>query len=301
MSDAIESPCILVCSIDMATGFCHGCGRTRDEIGAWTLYSAEQRRRVHRRHGERDQRCQHHGQHQADASGRGIVGRGGPADHLGRQGRMVDAVRAIGRAMLALVREIGAVAIFAARGLAAPGFPATRLAERLVRQTNGGDANRHLIALQRISDRNGGNRAAPGDSADAPGYDESVDYVAGQLRRAGFVVTTPAFSYDHRVVDAESLTVAGAGVGTTRPASPTSERTSRLIVTSVRPPECTTNAFSVGTVRLDPSRTNIPPHAQASAVGSAKRPVTVVSTAASTRRSTCLVANLISAPVVSLS
>ncbi len=46
MSDAIESPCILVCSIDMATGFCHGCGRTRDEIGAWTLYSAEQHRLV---------------------------------------------------------------------------------------------------------------------------------------------------------------------------------------------------------------------------------------------------------------
>jgi predicted Fe-S protein YdhL (DUF1289 family) len=46
MSDAIQSPCILVCSIDMATGFCHGCGRTRDEIGAWTLYSAEERRRI---------------------------------------------------------------------------------------------------------------------------------------------------------------------------------------------------------------------------------------------------------------
>jgi len=46
MSDAIESPCILICSIDMATGFCHGCGRTRDEIGGWTLYSAEQRRHI---------------------------------------------------------------------------------------------------------------------------------------------------------------------------------------------------------------------------------------------------------------
>ncbi|PWW04520.1 hypothetical protein DFR52_1011219 [Hoeflea marina] len=42
----IETPCILICSIDMATGFCHGCGRTRDEIGAWTLYSAETRREV---------------------------------------------------------------------------------------------------------------------------------------------------------------------------------------------------------------------------------------------------------------
>lgn len=46
MYDAIESPCILVCSIDMDTGFCHGCGRTRDEIGAWTLYSPGERRAV---------------------------------------------------------------------------------------------------------------------------------------------------------------------------------------------------------------------------------------------------------------
>ena len=32
---AIESPCILVCSIDMKTGYCFGCGRTRDEISGW--------------------------------------------------------------------------------------------------------------------------------------------------------------------------------------------------------------------------------------------------------------------------
>ncbi len=42
----MESPCILVCSIDMKTGYCFGCGRTRDEIGAWTLYTSEQRRTV---------------------------------------------------------------------------------------------------------------------------------------------------------------------------------------------------------------------------------------------------------------
>ncbi len=29
---AIESPCILVCSVDMKTGYCFGCGRTREEI-----------------------------------------------------------------------------------------------------------------------------------------------------------------------------------------------------------------------------------------------------------------------------
>nr|WP_298100237.1 DUF1289 domain-containing protein [uncultured Shinella sp.] len=42
----MESPCILVCSIDMVTGYCFGCGRTRDEIGAWSLYTSEQRRTI---------------------------------------------------------------------------------------------------------------------------------------------------------------------------------------------------------------------------------------------------------------
>jgi predicted Fe-S protein YdhL (DUF1289 family) len=42
----IESPCILVCSIDMKTGYCFGCGRTRDEIGAWTSMTPEARREV---------------------------------------------------------------------------------------------------------------------------------------------------------------------------------------------------------------------------------------------------------------
>ncbi|CAN7372347.1 DUF1289 domain-containing protein [Rhizobium sp. LjRoot98] len=42
----METPCILVCSIDMKTGFCFGCGRTRDEIGAWTLYTAQERRDI---------------------------------------------------------------------------------------------------------------------------------------------------------------------------------------------------------------------------------------------------------------
>ncbi|MCO6385551.1 DUF1289 domain-containing protein [Aliihoeflea sp. 40Bstr573] len=42
----IESPCILVCSIDMATGFCFGCGRTREEIGAWTTMTPQARREM---------------------------------------------------------------------------------------------------------------------------------------------------------------------------------------------------------------------------------------------------------------
>lgn len=40
----MESPCILVCSIDDLTGYCFGCGRTRQEIGAWVQYSPEERR-----------------------------------------------------------------------------------------------------------------------------------------------------------------------------------------------------------------------------------------------------------------
>ena len=39
----IQSPCILVCSIDMKTGFCFGCGRTRDEIAGWMGYSDKER------------------------------------------------------------------------------------------------------------------------------------------------------------------------------------------------------------------------------------------------------------------
>lgn len=86
--------------------------------------------------------------------------------------------------------------------------PATRLAERLVRRTNVADANRHLIAFQRIADRNGGNRSAPtAENPDSPGYDASVDYVVGKLRDAGFRVTTPSFSYPVEVEDAASLTV----------------------------------------------------------------------------------------------
>lgn len=43
---AIESPCILVCSMDMRTGYCFGCGRTRDEISAWIDMTPLQRREV---------------------------------------------------------------------------------------------------------------------------------------------------------------------------------------------------------------------------------------------------------------
>jgi predicted Fe-S protein YdhL (DUF1289 family) len=43
---AIESPCILVCSMDIKTGYCFGCGRTRGEIEAWIDMTPERRREI---------------------------------------------------------------------------------------------------------------------------------------------------------------------------------------------------------------------------------------------------------------
>ena len=43
---AIESPCILVCSMDINSGYCFGCGRTRAEIEAWIEMTPQARRAV---------------------------------------------------------------------------------------------------------------------------------------------------------------------------------------------------------------------------------------------------------------
>ncbi len=39
----IESPCRLVCTLDLHTDWCLGCGRTRDEIARWVQMSADER------------------------------------------------------------------------------------------------------------------------------------------------------------------------------------------------------------------------------------------------------------------
>lgn len=43
---AIETPCIKVCVLDPHSGFCIGCGRTAEEIGAWSALAPEERRAV---------------------------------------------------------------------------------------------------------------------------------------------------------------------------------------------------------------------------------------------------------------
>jgi aminopeptidase S len=76
--------------------------------------------------------------------------------------------------------------------LAIPPPPATNLLQgQLEAAASGTGALVHMRKLQRIADQNGGNRASPG-----PGYDASVDYVVGVLRKAGWQVSTPEFDVD---------------------------------------------------------------------------------------------------------
>lgn len=40
------SPCIAVCVLDPASGYCRGCFRTVDEISRWLLLAREEKRRI---------------------------------------------------------------------------------------------------------------------------------------------------------------------------------------------------------------------------------------------------------------
>ncbi len=42
----IESPCVLICTVDMKTGYCFGCGRTREEISGWMYMTPQQRKEI---------------------------------------------------------------------------------------------------------------------------------------------------------------------------------------------------------------------------------------------------------------
>ena len=42
----VPSPCISICRMDAATGFCEGCFRTLDEIASWGMMRDGERREV---------------------------------------------------------------------------------------------------------------------------------------------------------------------------------------------------------------------------------------------------------------
>jgi uncharacterized protein len=42
----IETPCIKICVVEPETGFCIGCGRTRDEIAGWIAMTPAHRHNI---------------------------------------------------------------------------------------------------------------------------------------------------------------------------------------------------------------------------------------------------------------
>ena len=46
MAQPMSSPCINVCRMDEASGWCEGCLRTLDEIALWSLLDEDERRAV---------------------------------------------------------------------------------------------------------------------------------------------------------------------------------------------------------------------------------------------------------------
>jgi predicted Fe-S protein YdhL (DUF1289 family) len=42
----METPCVDVCEIDLASGLCIGCGRSVEEIAHWTEMSPTERRAI---------------------------------------------------------------------------------------------------------------------------------------------------------------------------------------------------------------------------------------------------------------
>ncbi|HWH01500.1 MAG TPA: M28 family peptidase [Pilimelia sp.] len=130
------------------------------------------------------------------------------------------------------------VAAVAWAGAAAPAHAAAPLADQLVQAVTADNIHRHLIALQRIADTHGGNRATHN-----PGYQRSLDYIAGRLRDAGFRVRTPEFSYHRVVVDAAVVTAGSTTAAPTQmqdsPNTPVGGVTGPLVAVPVDPtPGC---------------------------------------------------------------
>jgi aminopeptidase S len=109
------------------------------------------------------------------------------------------------------------VALAALTGCSSAAYTAPRaapsdapLVQQLRSSVSDASAMKHLQALQKIADQHDGNRAA-GTS----GYDASVDYVVGVLRRAGFKVSTPTYESDNgrRSNGPEQNVVAQTGTG----------------------------------------------------------------------------------------
>jgi len=137
----------------------------------------------------------------------------------------------IGATMVAAVGALAfstvPVGTASAAAAAIPDGPA--LAKQLVRKVTVDGVYRHLIALQRLSDRTGGTRAAS-----TQGHIQSAEYIYGKLAAAGFTVTRQEFPFVYTQTIAEKLTVNGVdtpiGVMTYSPNTPAGGITAPLAV-----------------------------------------------------------------------
>jgi Zn-dependent M28 family amino/carboxypeptidase len=117
----------------------------------------------------------------------------------------------VGVALLAAATGIGLAAVPAAAGPAAATPDGPALARQLVKKVDVANTNRHLIALQRIADRNGHTRAAG-----TPGYAESAEYVATKLEAAGYTVERQEFPFVYDETRGASLSVGGTAMNVRR-------------------------------------------------------------------------------------
>ena len=44
--EEVASPCVNVCRMDAASGYCEGCRRSLEEIASWSSYTAAEKRAV---------------------------------------------------------------------------------------------------------------------------------------------------------------------------------------------------------------------------------------------------------------
>ncbi|MFD6080028.1 M28 family metallopeptidase [Streptomyces hydrogenans] len=88
---------------------------------------------------------------------------------------------------------------------AAPARDAAKLAKKLVRETTGKDAFKHLQKFQAIADSAGGHRAAG-----SLGHDASAAYVYTTLKKAGYNVSYQKFDFVYTETLAEKASVLGS-------------------------------------------------------------------------------------------
>ncbi|MDQ0372726.1 M20/M25/M40 family metallo-hydrolase [Cellulomonas humilata] len=102
-----------------------------------------------------------------------------------------------------LVALASSIAIVAAGALTSPAaaHDRGRSPEKFAQKVTTRAVQGHLAALQRIADKNGGNRAAL-----TSGYEESARYVERTLRKAGYTTERDPFTFDREIIDTATLT-----------------------------------------------------------------------------------------------